>query len=248
MSRIRRDEPSDDLGLRVIGFVGRDGETLNDVEDRFNGILKLEDPENGEIWFGDPIATTGVKNLKMAEVMALGFITLEYQSMLRYELESRPGDFISSELELNALVAGQPPSNVVGLRLAYQEVPDGPVKRDQFRMGPNHRTRGADQNWRYHALGWVDDTGNRVRHVPDRFQARYLNDGYFEGWQIMEPLSEKGMMAMDLTSMVALGFSADEYRAMYTYEEETGNFVQSEDHLDEIMGFSVERGLSPLQR
>ena len=248
MSRIRRDEPLNDLGMRVVGFMGKQGETLNDVNDRFNTFLKLEDPATGETAFGDPLARTGVTDLTMAEVTAVGFTTLEYQSMLRYELESPPGDFIASELELNALLAGLPPTNVAGIRLGYQAAPEGSLRRDQFREGPNHRSRGADQNWQYHALGWVDEKAIRVRHVPDRFKARYLYDGYFGGQQIMEPLSEKGMMAMDLTSMVALGFSADEYRAMYAYEEGSGNFVQSEDHLDEIMGFSVERGLSPPQR
>lgn len=243
MTRVRREEPLNELGMRVVGFMGEDGSTVDDVEDRFNTPLKLENPNTGETWFGDPLAKTGVKDLTMTEVMALGFTTMEYQWMLRYDLESPPGGFIGSEFELNALVAGHVPSEVAGIRLAYQQAPEGPVNGEQFRKGPNHRTRGADQNWRYHALGWVDDRGNRVRHVPDRFQAIYLHDGYFGGRQIMGPLSEKGIRGMDLTSMVVLGFSADEYRAMHAYEEETGDFVQSENHLDEIMGYSINGSL-----
>lgn len=248
MIRVRREEPLSEEGMRVIGYWGDDGAAVSDVDDRFNAWLKLENPETGKTSPGRPLAQTGIDNLAMTEVMVLGFTTEEYKWMLRFELEGAPGDFVSSEYELNALVAGRTPSKMAGVRLAYEQAPNGPVTQDQFRNGPNHRTRGADQNWPHHALGWVDYKGNRIRHVPDRMQAQYLYDGYFGGRQIMGPISENGVRGMDLTSLVVLGFSADEYRAMYAYEEETGLFVESEDQLDEIMGYSRDRGLRPPSR
>ncbi len=249
MTRIRRkEELMQPTGMRVIGFSGEDGSTLNDVEDRFNTPVQLEDPDTGRLQWGDTLAGNGIRDLTLAEVIALGFTTIEYQWMLRYELESPKGSFIRNEFELNALVAGHEPSKTNGIRLAYQHAPEGSVTRAQFERGTNHRQRGVDQNWPHHALGWVDEQGNRVQHVPDRFKARYLYDGYFGGRQIMEPLSEKGVTVMELTSLVVLGFSADEYRAIHAYEEETGSFVQSENHLDEIMGFSRDPGLKPPSR
>jgi hypothetical protein len=94
-----------------------------------------------------------------------------------------------------------------------------------------------------HAVCWVDDHGDPVDEVPDRFQALYLIENEQMGNTIIEnwPLARKGVSSMSIRDMATLGFSTQEYLALIRYEDEFGETIQSEEELDALIGSSPTR-------
>ncbi|PDS57282.1 hypothetical protein CO663_18360 [Rhizobium anhuiense] len=91
-----------------------------------------------------------------------------------------------------------------------------------------------------HAVCWVDEEGNPVDEVPDRFQALYLLANEQMGNTMIEtwPLARKGVIGMSIRDMATLGFSTEEYLALLRYEEQFGETVQSEEELDALIASS----------
>jgi hypothetical protein len=98
--------------------------------------------------------------------------------------------------------------------------------------------RGRDEIERtVRALYWVDDDGNRVQEVSDRFQARYVFLIEETGEPRLErtPFSVKGVSGTSIRDIAALGFATEEYLALIKYEAETFDTIKSEEELDELL-------------
>jgi hypothetical protein len=94
--------------FEVVGWVDDDGSPVEDVEDRFKSKFILKDCETDDTWIcASPLGERGIAQMSLKNVLALGFTTVEYQEMIRYEaLSENVMDFIRSEDELNAILHG----------------------------------------------------------------------------------------------------------------------------------------------
>lgn len=94
-----------------------------------------------------------------------------------------------------------------------------------------------------HVVGWVDDDGNPVEEVPDRFKARYLFVDEETGEQFIssQTVGDHGISGTSLRDIVTFGFSTAEYKEMLAYEEKYFVPIRSEEELDALFPYDRER-------
>lgn len=88
-------------------------------------------------------------------------------------------------------------------------------------------------------IGWVDDEGNLVADVPDRFQAEYMFKNERTGKTYLSgcTLADKGLTTSSIRDAVTFGFSTDEYLDILEWEKQSARFIQNEEELNDLIGF-----------
>lgn len=88
-------------------------------------------------------------------------------------------------------------------------------------------------------LHWLDDDGNPVDEVEDRFNGRYVyyNHSSGESFACMHTIAETGVGVFPLQDILTLGFTTEEYKAMMRvfFESDREEIVSSEEELNEIL-------------
>lgn len=102
--------------------------------------------------------------------------------------------------------------------------------------------RGELENEIY-VVGYVDDEGNLLEDVADRFNTRYAFHNTTTGETMINTrvVGERGINGSSLRDVIAFGFSTAEYKAMLAYEEEYGVPIRSEEELDELFPYEQKR-------
>ncbi|WP_149340858.1 hypothetical protein [Neorhizobium sp. P12A] len=96
-------------------------------------------------------------------------------------------------------------------------------------------------------IGWVDDAGNLVDDVPDRFQAQYMFVDERIGKTFVSgcTLAEKGLATTSIRDVVTFGFSTDEWLDILEWEKRNGTYIQSEDELNDLFALEIRDLPSP---
>jgi hypothetical protein len=83
-------------------------------------------------------------------------------------------------------------------------------------------------------LHWVDDDGNRLEHVEDRFGTRYAIYDHDYHTTHFETLANTGVGVLTLNDAVAMGFTSEEYLKMmqFIFDHSGKECVVSEDELN----------------
>ncbi|MGO4355156.1 hypothetical protein AB4Z25_24885 [Rhizobium sp. RAF36] len=197
--------------VEEVVWIGFDGELLAGVDDRFTRLYTYTDEMTGERRVSDlTVGDEGVSDMELSRVVALGFATAEYRVMLKQEEKS--GSPIKSEAELN--------------------------RHFQLEQGADTTKRQARETLvdRIHVTSWVDDKGNPLPTVIDRFNSRYAWVDEKSGAIFFDyGLAAYGIYGMPLRDVVTLGFNAQEYRVMIEHEGNNIEPIQSEEELQALM-------------
>ncbi|WFU49152.1 hypothetical protein [Sinorhizobium terangae] len=88
-------------------------------------------------------------------------------------------------------------------------------------------------------LYWLDDHGNRVEDVDDRFNSRFMMHDSMLGdtWVAEKTIAESGVAIFTLKDIVTLGFTTEEFNAMMRVlrDSDFEECVSTEEELDELM-------------
>ncbi|WFU10348.1 hypothetical protein QA646_05680 [Rhizobium sp. CB3090] len=96
-------------------------------------------------------------------------------------------------------------------------------------------------------LHWLDEDGNPVADVEDRFNSRYVyyNHSLGESFACKDTIAETGVGIFSLQDVLTLGFTTEEYNAMmrYFFENNREECISSEEELNELMQPNCGTGL-----
>ncbi len=94
-------------------------------------------------------------------------------------------------------------------------------------------------------IGFVDDGGNLISEVADRFQARYayVHTPSGETHISASPLADQGITKFSVKDAVVFGFSTGEYLDLLEWERQSSHYIQNEDELTALFDSAIRNDL-----
>lgn len=94
-------------------------------------------------------------------------------------------------------------------------------------------------------VGFIDDNGNLVSEVADRFQSRFAYVHGSSGATHISntPLADQGITKFSIRDAVTFGFSTSEYLDLLEWERQSDVYIQNEDELTALYDSAIRNDL-----